>query len=239
MITLYVSGPNFGLPDPSPFVSKAEILLKMAGVPYETQKADFGKAPKGKIPYFDVDGERFGDSTFLRLYLEKTHGIDFDEGLSEQDRAIAWSVEKMAEEHLYWTVVHTRWANQENFDKGPRVFFDDVPFPMRPLVVWMVRRSVAKSMYGHGMGRHTQAEIEQLAYRDLDAIAKILADKPWLMGQTPCGADASIWSFVAGTLCPLFDTPIRTAAEKYPNLIAYADRGFKHWWPELHTQKST
>ena len=36
MITLYTFGPAFGLPDPSPFVMKAEVLLKMAGLPYRT-----------------------------------------------------------------------------------------------------------------------------------------------------------------------------------------------------------
>ena len=35
MITLFTYGPMFGLPDPSPFCMKAEILLKMAGLPYK------------------------------------------------------------------------------------------------------------------------------------------------------------------------------------------------------------
>jgi hypothetical protein len=34
MITLKGFGPAFGLPDPSPFVTKVEMLLKMAGLPY-------------------------------------------------------------------------------------------------------------------------------------------------------------------------------------------------------------
>src|SRR5436190_8140000 len=36
MITLYTFGPAFGLPDPSPFVTKVEVLLKMAGLAYGT-----------------------------------------------------------------------------------------------------------------------------------------------------------------------------------------------------------
>ena len=41
MITLYTFGPAFGLPDPSPFVLKAEILLKMAGLPYHAATGGF------------------------------------------------------------------------------------------------------------------------------------------------------------------------------------------------------
>jgi hypothetical protein len=32
MITLYAFGPGFGLPDPSPLVTKVETLLKMSGI---------------------------------------------------------------------------------------------------------------------------------------------------------------------------------------------------------------
>jgi hypothetical protein len=36
MITLYAFRPGFGLPDPSPFVTKAEMLLNLSGLPYRT-----------------------------------------------------------------------------------------------------------------------------------------------------------------------------------------------------------
>src|SRR4051794_8618942 len=102
MITLYTFGPFFGLPDASPFVTKAEMLLKMAGVPYRTDTAGFTRAPKGKLPYIEDDGQVVPDSTFIRLHIEKKYGVDFDRGLSPEQRAIAWAFEKMAEEHLYW-----------------------------------------------------------------------------------------------------------------------------------------
>src|SRR5262245_34806888 len=120
MITLYVFGPRFGLPDPSPFVTKAELLLKMAGLPYRTDANGFSKAPKGKLPYIDDDGERVADSTFIRLHLERKHGIDFDRGLSGGERAIAWAFEKMVEDNLYWAVLESRWMDDANFNKGPR-----------------------------------------------------------------------------------------------------------------------
>jgi glutathione S-transferase len=88
-------------------------------------------------------------------------------------------------------------------------------------------------MHGHGIGRHTKAEIERLAGRDLETISAFLADKPWLMGAEPCGADASVWAMVAGALCPIFETPVRTAAEGHANLVAYAKRGMARWFPEF------
>ena len=44
------------------------------------------------------------------------------------------------------------------------------------------------------------------------------------MGDRPCGADATVFGFLAQLLTPMFDTPIRTAAEKHQNLVTYRDR---------------
>ena len=45
MITLYAFGKAFGLPDVSPFVTKVETLLKMAGLEYVIDTRGFNKAP--------------------------------------------------------------------------------------------------------------------------------------------------------------------------------------------------
>ena len=87
MITLYGSGPNFGLPDASPFVTKAETLLRMSKLPFRKALMSFSKAPKGKIPYIEDDGQLLGDSTLIRWHLEKKYGIDFDQGLTAEQLA--------------------------------------------------------------------------------------------------------------------------------------------------------
>ena len=89
MITLEGFGPAFGLPDPSPFVTKAEMLLKMAGLPYAVDTGGFNKAPKGKLPYIIDNGEIIADSTFIRWHIEREYNIDFDRGLSAEQREIA------------------------------------------------------------------------------------------------------------------------------------------------------
>jgi glutathione S-transferase len=87
MITLYTFGPYFGLPDGSPFVTKAMLLLKLAGLPYKEDRKGYSKAPKGKLPYIEDGGTRIADSTFIRLHIEKKYGSDFDAGLSSEQRA--------------------------------------------------------------------------------------------------------------------------------------------------------
>ena len=62
------------------------------------------------------------DSTLIRFYLEQKYQIDFDRALSAHDRGVAWSVEKMLEDHMYWIMVYWRWLKEENFARGPRQF---------------------------------------------------------------------------------------------------------------------
>ena len=233
MITLHTFGPAFGLPDPSPFVVKGELLLKMAELPYRAVPSDVRKAPKGKLPYIHDDSAVVADTTLIRLHLEIKYGIDFDKGLSPADKGVAWAMEKMLEDHLYWMVVRERWMDQENFDRGPRKFFDKLPALMRPLVVGMVLRQVRGNLRGHGLGRHTDAEVLPLIARAVDGLAAFLGDKQYLMGTTACGADATALAFVSSALCPVFRSKVRERMESHANLVAYRDRGMKRWFPDL------
>jgi hypothetical protein len=42
----------------------------MANLPYRTDNSGFLRAPKGKLPYIDDDGEIVADSTFIRWHVE-------------------------------------------------------------------------------------------------------------------------------------------------------------------------
>ncbi len=154
-----------GLPDGSPFVMKAMVLLQMAGLDYRTKQDAPFKAPKGKLPFIDDDGEKIADSTFIRFHIEKKYGFDYDFGLTPEQKAQAWALEKLCEDHLYWLVIIDRWLDDGNFARGPAHFFDSAPAPLRPLIRKMVRGKIRKAAYAQGLCRHGPEERRELARR--------------------------------------------------------------------------
>lgn len=229
MITLYGAGEGFGLPEISPYVTKTEVQLKMAGLPYEKRVAHPKEGPKGQVPFVDAGGVRIGDSTFIRGWLERTYGIDFDEGLAPEQRATAWALERMMENHFSWAMCFERWLDPVNFAKGPARFFDGAPEAVREGVLEQVRANVRAG----GMGRHSDLEIVALGVRSLAAVAAILGDKRYLFGDRPCGADATVFAMLAGTLTPFFSGELRRRAEGFGTLVAYVDRLMAQFYPEF------
>ncbi len=233
MITLHTFGRFWGLPDPSPFVMKAEMLLKLSGLPYETTRGDMRKAPKGKLPFIR-DGETVvADSTLIRLYLEKKYGIDFDRGLSTRERGVAWSVEKMLEDHMYWVLIYWRWLDEENFAKGPSAFFKRVPGIVRPLIERAVLKRIRRNLWGQGFGRHSDIEKVTMALRGIDALSQVLADNRYFMGAQSCGADATVFAFIAAGITPYFRSPVQEKLAATANLVAYHDRMMAEFYPDL------
>ncbi|OYU50002.1 MAG: glutathione S-transferase [Rhizobiales bacterium PAR1] len=233
MLTLYVFGSAFGLADPSPFVTKALVLLKMAGLAYKTAPADFKKAPKGKFPVLDDDGQLVPDSTLIRFNLEKKYGVDFDKGASAEAVAAAWAFEKLCEDHFYWFAVHDRWMIDENFNRGPAKFFEKAPALIRGIIIAMVRRKVRRNLFGQGSGRYTPEERLAIAARGLKALADYLGSRDFLGGDAPCGSDASVYATVSGMLTTHFTSAISDEARKYPSLAAYAARMQARYFPDL------
>jgi glutathione S-transferase len=136
----------------------------------------------------------------------------------------------MCEEHLYFAALAARWLDDVNIARGPAQFFKTLPMPLRLIVPRLVRHKVAKTLKLQGCGRHTPAERDELAIKDIDALATLIGEKAFLMGDRPCAADATVFSFVAQLLIPLFETPTRTAAEKHQNLVGYRDRILRHYF---------
>ena len=233
MITLYGAGEGFGLPEISPYVTKTEVQLKMADLPYRKLKGRREDSPKGQVPFIDAGGQRIADSTFIRGYLERTYGLDFDEGLTPSQRGQAWAIERMCENHLGWVATHARWLIADNFAKGPAHFFDDAPEGVREAIRRDVQEQVRANVFAVGVGRHSEPEIVALGMRSLAALSAILGDNRYLMGGRPCGADATVFGILAYVLTPFFESDLRRQAEQFDNLTAYVDRMMAEFYPQF------
>jgi glutathione S-transferase len=232
MIILHGFGAGFGLPEKSPFVTKTEVQLKMAGLVYRKRPSMPPASPKGQLPYIDDDGERIADSTFIRAHIERKYGFDFDEGLTPLQRAQAWAYERMMEHHLYWALVGARWTDPDNFAKGPTHFFDAAPEHLREKMREDAQWRVAENYRLSGLGRHQPDEAIELVGRSLLALSLALETGPYLMGNKPCGADATAFAMLAGIATPFFDSPLRRRVEESATLMAYLDRMMSQYYPE-------
>ncbi|WP_029581598.1 glutathione S-transferase family protein [Bradyrhizobium sp. URHD0069] len=233
MITLYGFGAGFGLPEISPFVTKTEVQLKMAGLSYRKQRAMPPASPKGQLPYIEDAAQSIADSTFIRAHIERKYGFDFDAGLDLRTRAQAWAFERMIEHHVYWALIGARWVDFENFAKGSAHFFDGTPEHLRDRLREDAQFRVAENYLLSGLGRHAPDDDIDLAVRSLLALSVQLADQPYLMGERPCGTDATAFGALAGILTPFFDSKLRERAEEFQNLTAYVDRMMLQYYPDF------
>src|SRR5215471_15133610 len=233
MITLYGFGPAFGLPDPSPFVMKTDVQLKMSGLPYCFERGGPRGGPKGKVPYVEDGGVRIGDSTFIRDHIEEAYGIDLDRALTGDERARAWAIERMLEDHLYFALIHARWLDDANFAKGPAHFFDALPDETREQARNAAREGIRANLYFQGLGRHSDDEIVDLGIRTLRALSRILGGNVFLFGDEPSSADATAFGMVAGVLTPFFTTKLRDRALRFANLVDYNERMMHRYYQDF------
>lgn len=231
-IILFGGGAGFGLPEVSPFAAKTEVQLKMAGLPFTKEAATPGASPKGQLPFISDGGTLIADSTFIRAYVEKTYGIDLDEGLDARQRAEAWAIERMIENHLYGPLVYARWLLPENFAKGPAHFFDGAPDKVRETLRRDALGGVTANLKAQGAARHAPDEVVELGDRSLMALSVLLGDKPYLMGDRPVAVDATAFGSLAGILTPFFESGLRRRAEGHANLVAYVARMMARYFPD-------
>jgi len=222
------------IPNYSPFCVKAEVLLKMAGLPYEIETLDDPrKTPKGKLPMLRDGDKIIADSEFIQRYLISEKGAKFDDYLSPREKAQAHAFGKMIDERTYWALVYDRWVNEKNWPVTRDFWFGDVPFPLKQFVTGMVRKSVVKASKGHGIGNHSPDEIYALAKSDFEAISNQLGDNEFLFGDKPSSADAIAFGFLVNMVRGQLTNQVHELLDDYPNLTLYVDRGMERWFPEM------
>ena len=222
MIDLYAFAPLWGLADVSPFVTKVDVYLRLAELPYRLvpfSMESFTAAPKGKLPYI-VDGhETIADSSFIVDYLKTKYSDPLDAKLGPSVRAAGHAIKRMLEENFYWVIIAERWRDTKTAVDQYPVMVGQPPEFLKAVV-----DSLLGELRGHGMGRHNADEVENIGKADLVALSDFLGENLYLLGEEPTSYDATAYSFVAHTIQPDYDSRVRGFIKTLPNLIQYWDR---------------
>ena len=226
MLELVTLPPAFGMRNVSPFCLKAEMLLTALGVPFKlSELADPRKAPKGKLPYLVAeDGQVIADSELITEHLDAVTGGRVYAGLTPTQKAQGVALARLAEDHLYWLMVASRWLDDDWFPHVVEGFFGIAPKPVRGLVARIARRDVARTYHLHGLGRHSADEQRGFAERDLDALDAAVPATGFLHGEAPNVYDFTVAAMMAGLVDnepPTWITPLGRARS---NLMAYTER---------------
>lgn len=233
MLKVQAYAPVFGEPSGSPFCVKAMCLLELSGQDWSVARTDDPrKAPKQKLPVLEHDTNLVADSDDIRDYLEKTYDIDFDKGLSPQERAVSRAVIRMVEENVYFALSCDRWLNDENWEHVKKAYFSKMPPLIGGLITKTIRKQVINANKGQGMGRHSPAERFQRVKKDVDALEEILGDQAFLFGDFPTAADVSAVTMLSACAAAPVPTELSKHINQNKKLTAYIKRGKDAFYPK-------
>ncbi|MCO4762068.1 MAG: glutathione S-transferase family protein [Myxococcales bacterium] len=233
-IQLFAFGTGWGVPfqTSAPFPLKLATWLRMARVPFEIVEAnDAGKGPKGKSPWIEWEGTRMGDSSLIIEHVASKLDIDLDAHLDARQRALGTTIQRMLEEHYHQCFEHQLFFGEGAQDRV-KEFQTMVPFPINLLLPTVIRRSFAKQLHARGMGRHKEAVIVDQGKADLDALAELLGDQSYMLGDSPSALDACVFGFLGVSVYVKGDNPLFRHAASHDNLMRYCERMRGRYFPE-------
>lgn len=234
-MNLYTFGRVWNVPDASPFCVKLETWLRMSNIEYCNH---FGAqhikhAPKGKLPFIELDGQLMGDSQLIIRFLSQRFGNPVDQHLTDEQKAITLMVQRTLDEHCYFGMVYSRWIDPANWPTTRDVFFTPVPRLLRSFIAGNIQKKMAGQVYQQGTGRHTKEDIYQLCCEDLQAVLCLLGDNTYFFGEQPSSIDALIYSYFCNFLYPPAMTPMKQLLQNSAAAVTYTERMQKRYFNDL------
>jgi len=223
MIELHQFPPAFGLANASPFAIKLQAYCRLANIEYKNHyRVDCHKMPKGKLPVAIIDNELIADSSLIIKKLEMKHQLDKD--LSPQQHAQGHLLQQLCEEQLYWSLVYSRWIDDDFWPVSKEEFFGKLPAILKLFVPNSMRKRAIKNCSSQGTGRHDRQEIYAMANKSIDHLSALLADKTFFISNKMTSYDCAIYGLLTNFLNGGIESPIKKHLESHENLVEYITR---------------
>lgn len=223
--------PLGALPDISPFVTKVENYLALAGVAYAKRVSTPAKAPRGKLPYLEHAGEGIPDSAEILAYLARAGLAELDASLDDDQRAELSAMRSMLELELYFIVSYYRWQDEGGWSRYRPIIREllgatGVPRLLQGPASAYLRRNEVAALHAQGVGRRDSAELLARARELFDTLERWLARRgdargPWWFGAQPSSADAIAHAFLAHAARSGLQSPLDTLIDERPALTRW------------------
>lgn len=235
MIKLYSFGANFGVADPSPYVLKVDVYMRMADIEFTSipDVKNLQKAPKGKLPFITDGNTTIADSQFIIGYLQEKFNVTLDAHLSAEQKSVAHLIGKSLDENLYWCLIYSRWIADDTWPQIKQAFFGSMPFPLNKIVPILARRDVISAAHKQGIGRHSAEEITIITRETLQALSILLGKKTYFFGENPSTFDATAFAFLSQLTLVSIENDFTKLAHEYSNLVAYCENIQVKYYSEL------
>lgn len=240
MIKIYQFPRSRNIPSDSPFCMKLESYIRAVDIEYENKFImDSKESPTGKIPYVSDNNKIISDSGLIIEHYEGIIDRPLQASLSSIEKATTLAYLRLLEEHLYWSIVYSRWVDPEGLKYWKEALMNSINVPKLAfkLMFPAVQKRVRKQLQGHGIGRHTTKQIYLFAQENLQALSDFLGDKPFFFGEEPTLLDHSAYSHVASLVHLPFDSLLKDAMYTQKNLIQHYERMMQRFFPEFVQSK--
>eukprot|EP00803_Ostreobium_quekettii_P005882 evm.model.scf_86.10 EVM.evm.TU.scf_86.10 scf_86:126600-129610(+) len=221
----------------SPFVTKLELFLRVAGIDYD---ADFNiKGPKRQIPWITHGNVVLGDSTFIIQYLKNTYKgtSKIKEPETPQQKAINNSCQHICEHNLLMGMPYYRMLSPKGFAVTKQYFASLFPIPFCWVFPHLLRWDLRNRLYRQGITRHSENDIKTLLTSSLSALSTFLGDQAYFLGDEPCETDCIVFGLLEGYLYDGTDTPAAGLVREFPNLVRLVDNLRAKYFPENNQGK--
>ena len=188
----------------SPYNEKLQRMLRFKGVSFEERYwllAEQGEVkkhnPTGKLPAVEHEGQWVCDSTDAAYFLEALYPDRPVLPSDPRERALVHVLEDWADESLYFYEMHMRFTTEGNWQRNlPRMFEHEGWF-LRAFLAGrlpgMITRGIRKITSTQGVGRKSEEQLLVDCGRHIDAVAGLLGDGQWLVGDSLTLADLAVY----------------------------------------------
>ncbi|KAK9837988.1 hypothetical protein WJX74_009110 [Apatococcus lobatus] len=209
----------------SPFTTKIEAYLRMAGLPYKNKSSDLASSPNGRIPWMQHGNQQISDSRFIVRFLHNTYGSQLRtrEPQDPVDQALSTTIQRLCEQHMYFTSLYHVASTPDGRQQAVKMFGSMASWPMVEVLTRAWSQGRTTQLRYQGVLTNSHEDINLLIAEDLAALSALLGDKTYFLGPQPTVADACVFGFIQTHTHGLDDTALSRAVKKHQNLVKFAD----------------